>query len=141
MCRSHTGQYGSSSTRGRKCSSSHEIPHRHILRRGLYTHSPSEPALVLGAVDILYETPGRWAPILNTFGTTLCDSGVVEKGLIGKLGARMLLLVARDFSAPKSSNKVPDVLQLVPLMYFFDTLFGNTTWCSGNRKDCRGIPV
>jgi hypothetical protein len=101
--------------------------------REFHTHSPSEPVLVLGAIDILYKTPG-WAPILNTFCTTLCEGGLVEKGLLGELGARMVMLIARDFASPRR-NKISDVLQLIPVMNFFDKLFGNDTWCGGNRAD------
>jgi hypothetical protein len=106
--------------------------------REFYTHSPSEPVLVLGAITMLYKGGGGWAPVLNTFSTALCDRGVVEKGLMGELGARTLLLVARDFAAPKGANNIPDLLQLVPLLDFFDTLFGNTAWCDKNREDFVG---
>jgi hypothetical protein len=102
--------------------------------REFYTHSPSEPILVLGAITMLYKGRG-WAPVLNTFRTALCGTGVVEKGLMGELGARMLLLVARDFAAPKGHDNIPDLLRLVPLLDFFDKLFGNTAWCDKNRED------
>jgi hypothetical protein len=99
-----------------------------------HTHSPSEPVLVLGAVDILYKNCG-WAPILDTFSSTLCDAGLVDKGLMGELAAQTLLLVARDYAAPQWNTGVPDVLKLVPVLDFFDKLFGNTTWCGQNRED------
>jgi len=67
-------------------------------RQVLHTHSPSEPVLALGAVDILYKEAGLWKPVLNTFSKSLCESGLVDKGFIGELAARTLLLVARDFT-------------------------------------------
>jgi len=58
-------------------------------RRAFYTYSPSEPILVLGAANILYNANdrGRWGRVLDTFSKQLCSSGLVEKGLTGELGA------------------------------------------------------
>jgi hypothetical protein len=101
--------------------------------RVLYTYSPSEPVLVLGAVDIIYKKAKRWGPVLNTFSKHLCEAGLVEKGLIGELGARTLLLIARDFTAPKASGEGRDLLKPVLLMDFLDQLFGNKTWSGVDR--------
>jgi hypothetical protein len=103
--------------------------------REFHTHSPSEPALVLGAVDILYRTPDRWPSVLNSLCATLCKGGLVDKGLMGELAARMLLLLARDFATPRGTNGVPDVLLPIPVMDFFDKLFGVKTWCGELRED------
>jgi hypothetical protein len=90
-----------------------------------YTSSPSEPVLVLGAVDLLYNTEdaGRLNKVLNTFSQHLCSAGLVEKGLIGELSARVLLLLARDFAAPVVGLG-RDLLEPVSLMTVIDTLFG-----------------
>ena len=60
--------------------------------RTFYTHSPSEPILVLGAVDILHKSgkAKRLGRVLDTFSKDLCSSGLVERGLIGELGAWIL---------------------------------------------------
>ncbi|KAF8325743.1 hypothetical protein F5887DRAFT_1289437 [Amanita rubescens] len=106
-------------------------------RRTLYTYSPSEPILVLGAVDILHDPKddkllGR---VLDTFSKRLCSTGLVEKGLIGELGARILLLLARDFAAPMVPGRGRNLLSLVPLLTVIDTLFGNTTWAGEHRTE------
>jgi hypothetical protein len=102
-------------------------------RRTLYTYSPSEPVLVLGAVDILYKKDQSWGPVLDTFSKRLCEAGLVEKGIIGELGARTLLLIARDFAAPKRPDGGRHLLTPVRLLDFLDQLFGNSRWC-GHRK-------
>jgi hypothetical protein len=102
--------------------------------RELHTHSPSEPALVLGAVDILYNGEARWRSVLNSLSVTLCKGAMVEKGVMGELAGRTLLLLARDYTAPRGTNGVPDVLQLVPVMDFLDKLFGSTIWCGKQRE-------
>ncbi|KIM86830.1 hypothetical protein PILCRDRAFT_4708 [Piloderma croceum F 1598] len=99
-------------------------------RRTFYTYSPSEPILVLGAVNILYN-PGddrRLGRVLDTFSKHLCSAGLVEKGLTGELGARILLLLARDLTAPVEHERGPNLLKPVLLLKVIDTLFGDTTW-------------
>jgi hypothetical protein len=97
--------------------------------KALYTYSPSEPVLALAATRLLFAIPGSWARVLDTLSERLCQSGLIEKGLTGELGARTLLLIARDLAAPKENNR-PDFLKPVPLLDFLDVLFGNTSWCS-----------
>ena len=99
-------------------------------RRTFYTYSPSEPILVLGAANILYNTKGdkRLGWVLDTFSKHLCSSGFVEKGLIGELGARVLLLLARDFATPMEGGRGPNLLKPVRLLTIIDTLFGQTAW-------------
>ena len=93
-----------------------------------YTHSPSEPILVLGSHHLLYKQPGGQllAPVLDTLTTDLCSAGLVEKGLLGELGARTLLLIARDFATP-------DLLQPVGLLRFLGSLFGSKSWAGGDQ--------
>ena len=98
-------------------------------RRTLYTYSPSEPILVLAAVDILHNSKDdkRLGRVLDTFSKRLCSAGLVEKGLIGELCARILLLLARDFAVPAVPGCGRNLLNPVPLLTVIDTLFGNTT--------------
>jgi hypothetical protein len=99
-------------------------------RRTFYTYSPSEPILVLGAANILYNTKEakRLGRVLDTFSKRLCSSGLVEKGLIGELGARVLLLLARDFATPMEGGRGPNLLKPIRLLTMIDTLFGQTAW-------------
>ena len=107
-------------------------------RRTLHTYSPSEPVLVLAAVDILYSTgDGRLlGRVLDTFSNHLCKSGLVETGLMGELAARLLLLLARDSAAPiPELRHCPDLLQPVRLLDVMGILFsGNRTWTKGHTK-------
>ena len=110
----------------------HSVAHHMRLSSGFstnkekfYTHSPSEPILVLGSIDILYNKsePRRLQNVVNTLSKNLCGAGLVEKGILGELGARTLLLIARDFVAPKSIRG-RDLLKPVPLLDFLRILFG-----------------
>jgi hypothetical protein len=96
----------------------------------LYTYSPSEPILALAAASILHDRvrddrvrDRGWGPVLDTFSKNLCKSGLVEKGLLGELAARTLLIIARDFATPD-----PNLLNPILLLDFLDTLFGNKSW-------------
>jgi hypothetical protein len=86
----------------------------------------SEPILVLGAANILYNTnDGRhWRWVLDTFSKQLCSTGLVEKGLAGELGAQVLLLLARDFVAPMADQYNRNLLKPVLLLDMLDVLFG-----------------
>ena len=106
--------------------------------RTLHTHSPSEPLLTLGAIHLLYNEMGgsRLRQVLNTFSKDLCSSGLIEKGPLGELGGRTLLLTARDFAAPMRVTALGrDLLKPVLLIDFLDTLFGNKSWCDPHRAD------
>jgi hypothetical protein len=101
-----------------------------------YTHSPSEPILVMGSIDILYSTqePDRLRRVLNTLSQDLCGAGLVEKGILGELGVRILLLIARDFAAPlHSSRDGRNLLKPVFLLDFLDTLFGKDIFDPSDR--------
>jgi hypothetical protein len=104
-------------------------------RRIFYTYSPSEPILVLGAVNNLYNTRDakRFGQVLDTLSNHLCSAGLVEKGLTGELAARILLILARDFAAPKDDRGVPNLLKPVPLLTVINGLFGNELW--GTAED------
>jgi hypothetical protein len=99
-----------------------------------YTHSPSEPILVMGSIDILYNTPDpdRLRQVLSTLSRDLCSAGLVEKGILGELGVRTLMILARDFAAPRHSHG-RDLLKPVPLLGFLDTLFGRDIFTPSDR--------
>ena len=98
--------------------------------RTFYTYSPSEPILVLGATNLWYNIRDvkRLGRVLNTFSKRLCMFRLVKKGLIGELGARVLLMLARDFATIEEPWRSPNVLRLIPLLKVIDALFGNETW-------------
>jgi hypothetical protein len=109
----------------------HSVAHHMRLLTGFstdykrfYTHSPSEPILVMGSADILHNKshPDRLKLVLDTLSKDLCSAGLVEKGVLGELGARTLLLIARDFAAPLHSYS-RNLLKPVPLLDFLYTLF------------------
>ena len=115
------------------------VAHHMRLRTGFsdnqeifYTHSPSEPILVLGSAFLLYHGPHQWGPVLHTLSHDLCSAGLVEKGVLGELGARTLLLIARDFASP-FENGHPNLLIPVRLLHVLDTLLGGFQWASSNR--------
>lgn len=103
-----------------------------------HTSSPSEPILVMGSIDILYNTEeeetDRLARVLNTLNYDLCSSGLVEKGALGELGARILLLIARHFAAPLT-DRGWDLLEPVLLLDFLRTLFGSNLWAGDNYQE------
>ena len=103
----------------------------------IYTCSPSEPMLALGAALVLYDDKREvLGKVLDTFSKRLCEAGMVEKGLLGELAGRTLLTIARDLAAPKMPNGyTPNVLTPALLMDFLDKLFGNKSWCGLHRDN------
>jgi hypothetical protein len=101
-----------------------------------YTHSPSEPILVLGAIDILYDSshPKRLGNVLNTLSRDLCGAGLVDKGMLGELAARILLLTARDYAAPKELFR-RNLLKPVRLLEVINKLFGTTKWGGSKQEE------
>ena len=98
-----------------------------------YTHSPSEPMLALGASSLLYDTKKQLPDSLKTLSVDLCGAGIVEKGIMGELAARTLLLVARDFTVTmKDQNR--DLLKPVLLLHFLDKLLGKE-WAGKKRPE------
>ncbi|KAF8331451.1 uncharacterized protein EI90DRAFT_3057981 [Cantharellus anzutake] len=94
-----------------------------------YTHSPSEPVLALGAALLLYDHPGQLPLALDTLSQDLCLAGLVEKGLMGELAARFLLLTARDYAAPFDAEGHRNLLKPVHLLDVLQILFGKD-WCN-----------
>ena len=71
----------------------------------------------------------------STLTNKLCKDGLIEKGLMGELASRTLLLLARDMAAPTKPNGVGrDLLKPALLMSFLDVLFGNEIWCLSERN-------
>ena len=91
-----------------------------------YTTSPSEPILALASHYHLYPEArnNKWDLSLRTLSMDLCSAGLVEKGLLGELCARTLILIARDFADGKKTKTTQDFLQPVSLLKFLHTLFG-----------------
>ena len=105
-------------------------------QRTFQTNAPSELMLALAAARLLYTENTVLGTVLDTFNHNLCEAGLVEKGHLGELAARILLTVARDLAAPKKSFASDrDLLQPVPLMGFLDKLFGDNEWCITHRND------
>jgi len=99
-----------------------------------YTHSPSEPVLVMGSINLLHRSKSGDLPqVLNTLSRDLCGAGLVEKGILGELAARTLLLIARDFAAPRGLHG-PDLLKPVGVLGFLETLFGRNIF-TGSEFD------
>jgi len=103
----------------------------HLL---FYTQSPSEPLLVLGAASIIYDPtdPKRLGKILSTLSQDLCAASLVDKGHLGELCARILLLTARDYAAPKRLSR-PNLLKPVPLLDVLRKLLGPAMWAGLNE--------
>ena len=78
--------------------------------------------------------PGLLGRVLDTFSQQLCSAGLVEKGLTGELGARLLLLLARDFVAPEEGEHGRNLLKPVRLLDMLHVLFGNNTWAMEHRR-------
>ncbi|KAF8491535.1 hypothetical protein JB92DRAFT_1266106 [Gautieria morchelliformis] len=98
-----------------------------------HTHSPSEPVLALAACEIMYRDGLKnHVPMCHTLTQSLCSAGLVERGLMGELGARLLLLLARDLTV-LNKNKVQGLLKPalweefpkpVELLQMLETLLG-----------------
>jgi hypothetical protein len=109
----------------------------HFSRNGpfFHTYSPSEPILALGSADILYppKNPDLLPESLEVLSRDLCGKGLVDKGIMGELAARALLLFARDFTAPIREQR-RDLLKPVRLLDFFSKIFGNNAWAGEHQS-------
>ncbi|TFK71361.1 hypothetical protein BDN72DRAFT_877192 [Pluteus cervinus] len=91
-----------------------------------YPSSPSKPILAIAAAQILYRRgQASLSDILAGFDKYLCSTGLVEKGLLGELAARLLVLTSRDYAAPLK-NGIRDFLKPVPLVDVLKNLFRET---------------
>ncbi|TFK75164.1 hypothetical protein BDN72DRAFT_561208 [Pluteus cervinus] len=94
-------------------------------RRTFYPSSPSEPVLAVAAAFTLYTNPKfSLNKVLAGFEKHLCSAGLVDKGLLGELAARLLLLTARDHAALGDETEVLRLLNPVPLPTMLRHLFG-----------------
>ena len=74
---------------------------------------------------------------MNALSEKLCGAGLVEKGILGELAAR-ILLISRDFTAPHDLRG-PDLSKPVRLLDFLDTLFGRNVFADpGNFENAFG---
>lgn len=90
----------------------------------------------MGAINILYSTadPKRFGKVLDTLSTDLCSAGLVNKGDMGELAARILILTARDYAAPVEKSQ-RNYLKPVRLLDVINKLFGNDTWSDVNQAN------
>ena len=109
-------------------------------RSVIHTHSPSEPILSLGAISALYNayedgplTPRTLGPVLTTFTKGLYKTGIINKGELGEVAARFLLIAARDFTAVKQEDG--DFLKPVRLLDVLDSLLCKDEWKEGEREE------
>jgi hypothetical protein len=98
-----------------------------------YTHTPSEPILVLGAIRLLYNDSKTLGAALKTLSADLCSAGLVNKSLLGELAARILILTARDYA-----TRLPEAwtshLKPMRLLDVLNQLFGSMTWADRNQQ-------
>lgn len=105
-----------------------------------FTKSPSEPILALAAAELLYSSPALSETItasytaslgaaLKTLNKSLCGAGLVDKGLLGELAGRILLLLARDMAAPRRGRIAENLLMPISVMAFLNQLLGKEGWC------------
>ena len=67
-----------------------------------YAHTPSEPILALAAFQLMHMN-NNLPKVIETFSDDLCKNGLIEWGLLGELGARLLFIVARDLTLEQYS--------------------------------------
>jgi hypothetical protein len=98
-------------------------------------HSPLEPILMMGSIDILYNMLhlDHLQQVLNTLSQDLCCMGLVEKGILGELGVCALILIAHDFTTPPHSHSW-NLLKPVPLLHFLGTLFEKDIFNHCNKQ-------
>src|SRR5262245_29214084 len=106
-----------------------------INQASFYTHTPSEPTLVLAAISLLYKGDSKRYPAsLAKLSHDMCSAGLIEKGLSGELAARILLLTARDYASSKDSFPFGFV-KPIRLLSVFDKLFGTPGTWAGSAQD------
>jgi hypothetical protein len=128
----------------------HSISHHMRLLSGFTTHwrityartnSPSEPMLVVGSVKHLYSHPGHHnlRLALATLAYDLCSAGLVDKGVLGELAARTLLLIARDLASTQDLSSTQEhweyILKPLPLSQLLKKLLGHEEWMGSNNGD------
>lgn len=71
--------------------------------------------------------------MLTKFTQGLCKAGIIDKGQLGEVAARFLLLTARDFTAMKQEKG--DFLKPVCLLDVLDSLLCKNEWEEGEREE------
>jgi hypothetical protein len=72
-------------------------------------------------------------PVLTKFTQGLCAASIINKGQLGEVAARLLLLTARDITAVKQENG--DFLKPVRLLDVLDSLLCKDEWEEGEREN------
>ncbi|KAF8522530.1 hypothetical protein JB92DRAFT_2807319 [Gautieria morchelliformis] len=89
-----------------------------------YTASPSEPMLALAAFKIMYDKDEHVKGILTTLAKQLCSGGLIEKGLVGELCSRILLVLARDAVVREKRWSWHEAARPVGLLEMLEQLLG-----------------
>jgi hypothetical protein len=106
------------------------------------TTSPSEPILAIAAAEALNETEETYEAALDTLLNELILKGLVlDRGITGEFGSRLMLLLARDKAATAGGEKFVKVdqetnvsmVQAVRLSTFLKTLLGNDLGISNDH--------
>jgi hypothetical protein len=71
---------------------------------------------------------------LATLGKDLCGAGLVDKGHLGELCGRILLLTARDYAAP-THDSYRNLLKPVRLLDVLNKLFGTNAWAGSDQEE------
>jgi len=79
--------------------------------------------------------PDRLRRVLDTLSRDLLGAGRIKMGILGELGARTLILIARDFAAPlHSSRGGRNLLKPILLLDFLHTLFGRDIFTGSDKS-------
>jgi hypothetical protein len=104
------------------------------------TTSPPEPMLAIAATMAMNYSEETYKTALWTLLDKLILKGIVlDRGLLGELSSRLLLLRARDKATPGCVNLDPvrrqPMVWPIQLSTFLETLLGDTLGLRGNDKD------
>jgi hypothetical protein len=75
---------------------------------------------------------------LKTLNKSLCGAGLVDKGLLGELAGRILLLLACDMAAPRRGRIAANLLMSISVMAFLNQLLGKEGWCQPYENEYTG---
>jgi hypothetical protein len=97
------------------------------------TISPSEPMLALAAFKLMHHQETNVQTVIGTLGEDLCSKGMIEKGMVGELCVRVLLILARDFTVLKQGRNWEEALKPVRVLDVIETLLWDG-WASDNKN-------
>jgi hypothetical protein len=106
------------------------------------TVSPSEPMLALAAFKLMHERAPNHdlnsrttnlPSLLQTVSKDLCSAGLIEKGQVGELCARVLFTVARDLTVLNQGRDWEEAGKPVRVLDVLETLLGDG-WAEINTR-------